>query len=37
MILGFRRIGFMKMNDFGLGPKGTFHKSPAQSAGIEPK
>ena len=30
-------MGFLKMNDFGLGPEGTSHKSPARSAGIESK
>ena len=37
MRLDFRRMGFMKINDFGLGPEGTFHKSPARSAGTESK
>ena len=37
MILDFRRMGFMKTNDFGLGPEGTSHKSPARCAGIESK
>ena len=34
---GFGRMSFMKMNDLGLGPEGTSHKSPARSAGIGSK